>query len=279
VNVQVLGPDKALWAASKPDQLVRVAPDGTLTQINFHGNDEFAPNSMVLGPDGNFWLTYQVGASCDLVRVTPAGDATRISDARFTGLHGIASGPDGNIWVADRSGLIFRVTPAGVVTAHSGFSGVWQIAFGADGKLYYTSGSRIIGAFDTARGTHVQYQIPNLSGLGQLVRASDGNIWFSGNIHERAVLGWLAPSGESRVFALPASASPSGLAVGADGHVWFGDTKFGLRWITRDGHVGGYPLAWIDDGVSTISVAADGSFWIAVIGNTHADPAFIHVDF
>jgi virginiamycin B lyase len=292
LGAQTLGPDKLLWAAGRPDQLARVAADGTQTQIDFRGNDLFPPDSMVLGPDGNFWMTYGSFENADVVRVTPTGAATRIADARFKQLAGIASGPDGNIWVANKTGFIFRITPAGAVTSYSvGTTGCGRIAFGADGKLYYacrTSG--VIGALDTTRGTHVEFTIPRLDGVEQLVRGADGNIWFSGetaysgNAPSHEDIGWLAPSGANRVFALPASVNPSGLAAGADGNIWFGDRSFGLRWITGDGRVGGYPLHGPGD-LKTITVAADGSFWIATsddyaeVGGDRPDLAFIHVDF
>src|SRR3954463_2197154 len=79
-------------------------------------------------------------------------------------LQGIVTGPDGNLWVAERSaGAIARVTPGGVVTEFplpdAGSAPFW-LAVGPDGALWFTeiSGNRI-GRI-TVAGSLTEFSVP-----------------------------------------------------------------------------------------------------------------------
>jgi virginiamycin B lyase len=105
------GPGATMWLAiygSAGDRIGRLAPSGEIRE--FVAPDELA--AVVLGPDGNIWLTAQglVG------RLTPDGVMTTfpIGNSRP---YEIVAGPDGAMWFSDRgNNALGRITMSGQVS-------------------------------------------------------------------------------------------------------------------------------------------------------------------
>src|SRR5438876_9699486 len=76
------------------------------------------PTGIAAGGDGNLWFTERFGNK--IGRIAPTGVNPVITEF-CQGLtagspRGITVGPDGNIWFAEVSGVIGRITSAGVIT-------------------------------------------------------------------------------------------------------------------------------------------------------------------
>ncbi|MHB8717553.1 MAG: Vgb family protein [Candidatus Dormibacteria bacterium] len=120
---------------------------------------------------------------------------------------GIATGPDGNLWVAENGNgctappttcgdMIARVTPSGQVTEYAipplaaGESanpvGPEQIIAGPDGAMWFTErAGGNIGRIDPSTGVITQYPVATdtaaMTALYGLTVGPDGNIWFTAN--------------------------------------------------------------------------------------------------
>src|SRR5438876_10210744 len=81
------------------------------------------PTSIIAGRDGNLWFTERFGNKIgriaptsglitEFCQVLTAGNPSGITGSP----RGITVGPDGNIWFAEVSGVIGRITSAGVIT-------------------------------------------------------------------------------------------------------------------------------------------------------------------
>jgi streptogramin lyase len=188
------GPDGNLWVTAT-NKVVKISPadptGGTPTTINDIG----APQGITTGPDGNLWT----GSGANLVRIPPGNPggfhtfAGVLQDAR-----NIATGGNGQIWVADRIGggttaRIASFTPAGVPT------------------YYDTSSSG--GPFGVAAGPGTQMAFGDPLGSPQAV-------------------GRIVPGGTPQTTPTPDTVGdPSGVVFGNDGAYWF--ARFGKDDLLR----------------------------------------------
>jgi streptogramin lyase len=148
------------------------------------------------------------------------------------GLAGISVGPDGNLWFGEAS----------VPTSSS---------IGRVGRM-------------TLGGTFTEFPLTAAgSNSSQTVTGADGNIWFTEPAADR--IGRITPAGTLTEFA---ATGPSGIALGPDGNVWFGQGSAGIGRITPSGAIQNYPLPsrrWAE----AVTVGADGNIWFAnpIFGN------------
>ena len=266
------GPDKTFWVIAD-NSIVRVPIDPARINLtrNAYTTPVVVPQGVVAaGSDGNVWITLS-GRVNAVERVGFNYSGTAFTDRRFRALRGIAAGPDGNLWVADRdNSSIDRVTRSGKVTVYStapkGPSNREEpdrIAFGSDGKLYYTNDALgEIGALDIKSGKHVEFALPRGAAATDLALGADGDMWYIGVDAQGGIAGRLAPSGTSQFFALGAGVDPTSIVEGADGNIWFSDRSFGLRWITLSGQMGIYPIGGLAGGIAALYASFDGSFWV-----------------
>jgi streptogramin lyase len=169
----------ALWLLSERG-LVRVSPEGQMSFLPIPQTTA-AHVGLAFGPDGNLWATYATRTSnpseprtLEVRRITPEGVVTTFPiPGTFVGHEqavGIASGPDGNLWIVNGS-RILRITKAGAVTEFP--SGLPGLPYG-DGAEAITAGP-------------------------------DGNLWFTG----RTAIGRITIGGSVTIFPLPGIAQPS----------------------------------------------------------------------
>jgi streptogramin lyase len=183
---------------------------------------------------------------------------------------GIAAGPDGAMWIAERAtgdggaDHIARLTAAGAVTEFElpAGSDPAGIAAGPDGNLWFAeTGADGIGRI-TPEGAVTHFDAPT-AGAGPLEIAAgpDGALWFTEPAVDR--IGRIATDGATSDFALPVAGSrPADLVAAPDGALWFtmrGSGRIGR--ITTAGVVSDFELASPDSEPSGIAVGADGNVW------------------
>jgi streptogramin lyase len=215
------------WTAGGPSNYVeRVTTSGVATAFTDSSLND--PVGIAAGPDGNVWVTSQLGQSVS--RVTPSGA------------------------IATHSLQI----PTEPVFAQ-------RSTFGPDGRLYFVnSASGEIDAYDIGTGAQSEYRLAGTTIGGNLVVGADGKIWFSGSGNAGGVVGSLSPSGTFTTIPIPLGGVAT-LALGPDGRIWFTDPLFGLRWVTSTGAIGGFPIALPVSGQFNVLIwDANGAF---VFGN------------
>ncbi len=192
--------------------------------------------------------------------------------------HGIATGPDGNLWFAETAAnKIGRMTPAGKLTqfalpaipegsqpdTSSGPPGPVAITAGPDGALWFVGVPGKIGRITTA-GVVTEFTVPDVapppeSSAGtpatapmwtSITAGPDGALWFTGVPGE---IGRITTSGVVTEFPVPALAPPppgstvppatvNGIVAGPDGALWFAGEPGEIGRITTSGVVTEFPV-------------------------------------
>ena len=190
------GPDGNVWFTEestmeqinkgiKAGKIGRITPAGNITEFPLP-TDEFSPNGIAAGPDGNLWFTDR-----KIGKITTAGNITEFpvpTDASSP--HAITTGPDGNLWFIEVSGRkIGRITPAGILTEFPIPTGdilnPRSINVGSDGNLWLAganaAGSCIIRM--TTAGSFKEYSVNRANNYwdkpDQLTDGPDGNLWVT----------------------------------------------------------------------------------------------------
>jgi streptogramin lyase len=172
------------------------------------------------------------------VRLTPTGVYTVFPLAwETTAPEGIVTGPDGNLWFSE-----YDVNAIGQVTLQGNITEF----------LVPPRAQRISGDMP-----------PNQ--VHAIVTGPDRNLWFpepGGNKVAR-----LTSSGAVAEFPLPkhpenpVGSYPYGIAVGADGALWFTELVGRIGRITLDGHIVEFQLPGINHGPTDMVAGSDGALW------------------
>ena len=257
------GPDGAMWfTGAGPDVLGRVTTGGLINEFS-SGLEEHEPERITLSPDGDLWFSIENSPTFNsLGWITPSGEITVIPPKELMAgshPHGLAPGPEGNIWFTDGGigvAAIGRVTPCG---AHctpkpeeftSGLppgSDPESIVTGSDGNLWFTDVSaRAIGRLVpcAAPCTPTIEEFPLGAGTGPYVIAAgpDGSVWFTdpgsvrriGQVVPCKPVPGCTPTISESAAGLNTGTEPWGIAPGPDGNMWFTD-KGTTRAIGRVG--------------------------------------------
>lgn len=237
------GPDGNMWvAATGYSELIKVAPDGTMTYYPVP-NTESQLNGIVVGSDGNLWFAESNNNA--IGKMTTDGVLTEYTlPGSYAAPTCVALGADGNVWFADAANNVYgKIAPDGTVTEYPepANAGILAIASGPDGDLYMTDlNNNAILKVSTSGQLLASYTIPTAKAQPYgLAAGPDGNIWFA----EFGVgkIGRVTPSGTFAEFSLPSgSPGPIAITAGPDGRVWFAEmgqeAGFGkIGYITTDG--------------------------------------------
>lgn len=213
---------------------------------------------LAVGPEGNMWFLqasgYPDGIPGWLERMEPNGTVTGTFDTgRSHEPVDLTAGTDGNVWFTTRAeyfqlGTIGRITPLGQIEEwmipnleESYLGGGRAIAAGADGSLWFTVST------------------PNVEG-----KAIIGRVTPMGNITEYPV-----PSGGE---GLPVVSEPVGIALGADGNMWFTDDGHDreghnlIGRITPTGSLSEFPIPTVGADPVAIALGSDGNMWFTEPG-------------
>src|SRR4051794_8279318 len=261
------GPDGNLWVTQRQGQTIaRITPGGTVTRFPAGGALSAEPNRwIVTGADGNLWFTEDYKPEF-VGRMTPAGVLTEFPLGSGTNREptGIAAGPDGNLWVAERfANDIVRVTPSGQMThfplptAHAEPFG---IVTGSDGNVWFAE-QTAIGRI-TPSGTITEFPTGTLRNNLYLVPGADGNLWMPGNSRVT-----VAKPGVGYVLSMDGSFQPARRGVKLGGTVQW--TFYGPR-VHRVADASGMNL--FDSGPRAIVSSYSRAFTAAGL-YSYRDPA------
>ncbi len=285
------------------------ASTGLITQFD-PGNINI--QDVTTGPGGNLWFTEldrdQIGVMAPDGRVIAEYGSSVIDPFNGQGFGGITLGPDGNIWFTDngnnRNTSIGRITPSGVITKFpipTSRSGVSNITSGgSDRSIWFTetaagkigrinvdqarlaSDGSTIGMVEFAanRGPGNPCSVlggtPAASANGplDLVRGSDGNIWFTQNLS--GCIGRITSSGALTEFKIPTRRNsagaeifigPNSITAGPGGKLYFtenGDARIGS--ITTAGAIEEFAFtgAVLPCGRGTSPIDARGAYGLDI---------------
>lgn len=192
---------------------------------------------------------------------------------------GITSGPDGNLWVAERDAhKIARITPAGAVTEFALDEEPDGIVAGSDGNLWFTepvapkfAPGRGIGRIGriTVDGTITEFNTPRqmgdpyaAAGLG-ITLGPDGNIWFLESNSRR--LASITPDGVVNHEYVMTCCDIVDVTAGPDGNLWVFHNAGTVVQVTTDGVLTEFPLPDVARPVDA-TLGPDGNFWFTDYG-------------
>jgi virginiamycin B lyase len=206
---------------------------------------------------GAIWFTLD-GVN-RLGRITPNGTVTELPLPRPG--RSLVVGPDDNIWMTSY-GYVSRVTPRGNVADFPINGYGYGIAVGPDRALWF-----LVHGFDdttylgrmTLDGRLTRLQVDGAG--GSLVAGPDGNLWLPGELYfGRSQILRVTPGGEVTRFGDFGTASLSGVAVGADGRVWF--TSLDGSFVGSVSTTGEVRLVEIAAPAQGIAAGPDGNLWL-----------------
>lgn len=240
-----MGSDQDMWVSVyNSNQIARYNAAGLVSAWTFPSDPQClnpppicsaGPTDMVLGPDGNMYISMaQLNA---IAQVTPLGVITiyPLDPAVFPmqpqleGPRGIAIGPDGNIWFDhSNSSKIGRMTLAGTVInvyqiPTAGGNG-GRITKGPDNNMWFTEVSNSkVARLDIATGHITEFTTPTANSYPHtIVAAADGNLWFTERDANQAAL--ITTAGSIQEFQTPTKVSrPDYMVSGPDGSLWFAE--------------------------------------------------------
>lgn len=222
-----------------------------------------AITSLFEGPDGALWIGHETGhltrfqgggfQPIDLGRSWPGG-----------AIEGLATDEDGDLWLLNVEGLLFRVRDGKALTAPGGASPTRKVALtrARNGKIWVVSNGRVT---TLARGRLEPFEFPaGTDGdyYERVLPARDGGLWVVGNERLRK---WRAGRWEPQPAPLPrAPGAVTSLLETRSGQVLAGTLRDGLCLLVP----GAEPLQFTrDDGLSQNWVRAlcedhEGNIWV-----------------
>jgi streptogramin lyase len=142
-------------------------------------------------------------------------------------------------------------------------SNPFGLAGSADGHIWFveTGAPKKVVKLTTA-GVATEYTVPNVEFMGSITEGPDGNMWFRVS---NSKIARVTSSGQVTEYAV--NTSPSGIASGTDGNVWFvGNGKIGK--ITMSGTVTEYTAPSPESRLQKIVAGPDGKMWFTNEGAT-----------
>ena len=240
------------------------APSGNAapreTYQRFYAAGAEVPGSLVSGPDGAVWFTWERG----LGRLSPDG-SVRLYSIAGTSPEALTVGTDGALWFVDpfnhRVGRFELDGTTTLVPVRDGADGrLGGIAPAPDGTFWLTNLSAgLIERLEPDGDVTVVARLPSASGEDDpdpwaVAALPDGGAWFGGGIG----IGRVTASLEVRLLHRVGVYDPSALAVAPDQTVWAA-----AELADQLVHVG--PGGLLDriraSGVSAVTVAPDGVPW------------------
>jgi streptogramin lyase len=244
-------------AGAKPLGSILAEPLGTVEEFPFGRDPRALLGEIALDQEGNVWLvepTNYLGFNSWARRISPNGITT--GEVFLPGVYpmDIAKGPEDDMWLTDAGNdSVNRITPTGTITPFpipnsapksfpEAIEGTIGIAEGAEGYMWFTDDRP----------------------------SSEGDI----------IIGYVTPAGVIRQFPVPTGSQPDipeysapwGIALGADGNMWFTDMGYDkegknlIGRITPEGTITEFPIPTPYSGPNAIALGPDGNMWFTEVG-------------
>jgi streptogramin lyase len=265
-----VGPDGNVWVSLEA-AVAKVAPNGTVVPYASAalGNKLGFPQGGITSADGAIWITQTPsGGKKAIVRIPPA-DPASATDFDVTDINAnataMATGPDGNIWVA-LADKIVRFSPSNPAVATT-FSvpglAPRGITAAGDGTLWVTdtaNGGRLVNV--TTAGVVTPYPV---GGQPQFVAGGpSAQIAYGNPNNAPQQIGLLSPGGSPLTLDRPNGSDPFGVTFGADGAFWVAEFAGNrLARVTTDGQLttlSGFP-AVVGQGPRQITAGPGNTLW------------------
>lgn len=224
----VAGSDGNLWFTEGTGGIGRMTPGGVYTEFPLPSSRGI-PDDIVAGQDGNLWFLETGG---HIAAISTSGSI--VHDYVYTGnsyQSSLLQGEDGNLWFGAGLDTLVRMTPSGVfatfpVTCVAGLANGSSAAGGADDSIWIREGcaKNVVGRIAYAGSDFREFSFPGQSDPGDIVKGSDGNMWFTSNYTGEGRIERCSPSGQIDEFKLSTTNTYAGLGniiSGPDGNLWF----------------------------------------------------------
>lgn len=238
------GPDGNVWFDGNYSNGVYIGYlDISTGAVTFYGSpvSSYGAGLIATGSDGKVYyvLKNANNSRTDLLSIDPTtGTSTTVYEYdTYTVATGLASGPDGRMWVSDSYyDRIYAVTlSSGSMdtysdTIHSGPAG---IIAGPDGNMWFVEGTAGNITKLTTSGTFTQYPLSSGVSAQTLVAGPDNAVWFidAGSIPK---IGRVTTSGTVTEYAIPGGGGGfQGAVLGPDNAVWYDYQNSGTGTIGR----------------------------------------------
>jgi virginiamycin B lyase len=154
------------------------------------------------------------------------------------------------------------ITENTVDPGNSFHRGIYDIATGSDGALWFTEeNTQQIGRITTT-GQINEYSIPDNATPSGITPGPDGALWF--DEYSRNKIGRIATDGSVTDFPIPYDGSPSDITTGPDGALWFTEMSASgdaIGRMTTSGQFNMYTVPTTTDQDMDITAGPDNSLW------------------
>ena len=228
-----MGPDGQLWFTDYYGETL-----GTITAFahikQFHVFSQLGGYSseVVSGPNGHLWVTL-TGDYTNLVELDTTPKILNVYRLNGGYQEALAPGTGGTLWIggSERYQVVTEFLNGAIkdfpVTC---VDGIWGIALGPDGNMWFTGASDARGhryvSKITPRGKITEYRIQSQG--DNIIAGPDGKMWFTEPFY--GLIGKVTMTGVVSEYKIPHAIKNSktqyqvaGIVAGPDGNLWFAE--------------------------------------------------------
>ena len=280
------GPDGNVWFSDNNGHaLVRTQMTGKTKPflLTFTENGQtigFQPLNPTTGADGKLYITtdnVDPKNNAGMIGVLTTHGAFKIHDSPSKdnlGNNGLAVGPDGNVWFAEKA-HIAKITPAGAITEFpypSGLNdnGAAGVVTGPDHKVWFTEYfTQKVANIDPTTNAITEFDVSgvNCTGPEGLAVGTDGDLYFNCSA---TTIAKITTSGVATVINNPfgAAGTPQDMVTGSNGHIWFNTNGNVIaEYNESNGTLTGHTSPFNTNGLMIdLTSGPDGNIWSATNG-------------
>jgi len=223
VGLAIAADGAAWYTDAAASQIQRIAPGGEVTSFALD-TPITKLGKIATAPDGSVWFAEATAYS--ITRLHNGRLKRHVIGSVRAEPYGVAVAADGTVWATLRAGnQLLRIAPDGTMNTFdipTRGSSPTDVVVDSSGDVWFLEfrGNRI-GRFSQGRIEEFPVGEGLTAGLTGLAVAPDGAVWFG--MLRQGSLGRLR-EGKLKRFRLPReSARPYGVAVDAEGNVWYAD--------------------------------------------------------
>ncbi len=235
----IAGPGGDVWFSQATQAgIAKITPAGQVTEYKLPTSGSGGIDELAKGPEENIWFV-NAGAST-FGNITPTGTVSEHKLPSGSYPEGIATGPDGNMWVTEYDkNKIVKITPSTGTIA-----GEYELPSGSDPGVivagpekqdlwFLEIGTKKIGKIPTSGSPISEYKVEHgISSLTAITAGPDGNVWLTGN--ETATNGEVAKVTTSGAITYYVGLdNVHGITSGPDGDMWITQEYEGVSQVVK----------------------------------------------